>query len=86
MSFPLGQIVSTPGALKALEKIGQIVLPYLVRHGQCDWGDIDAEDRAENELGLKEGFRLMSSYKINEELTIWIITEADRSSTCVLLP
>lgn len=61
--FPLGQIVATPGALVALAKAGQTPLDFLTRHVCGDWGELDTHDRKENELGLKRGFRLLSSYR-----------------------
>jgi hypothetical protein len=84
--FPLGQVVSTPGALKALNETGQSPMTFLDRHVSGDWGDLDAEDRQENELSLIEGCRILSAYHLADGTKIWIITEADRSSTCVLLP
>ncbi len=51
-----------------------------------DWGELGADDAAENQLALSEGFRLVSSYSVSATLKMWIITEADRSSTCILLP
>jgi hypothetical protein len=84
--FSLGQLVATPGALASLAKAGQTPLDFLSRHVCGDWGDIDKEDRKENELGLKRGFRLLSSYRTNADAKIWVITEADRSVTTVLLP
>ena len=59
--------------------------PYLARHLAGDWGDLCEEDKAENELSLKEGFRLLSAYE-TEIGKIWIITEADRSVTTILFP
>ena len=61
--FPLGQIVATPGALAALAKAGQTPFDFLTRHVCGDWGELDTHDRKENELGLKRGFRLLSSYR-----------------------
>ena len=84
--FNLGQLVATPGALAALAKAGQTPLDFLSRHVCGDWGDIDKDDRKENELGLKRGFRLLSSYRTNADVKVWVITEADRSVTTVLLP
>jgi hypothetical protein len=84
--FSLGHLVATPGALASLAKAGQTPLDFLSRHVCGDWGDIDQEDRKENELGLKRGFRLLSSYQTNADAKIWVITEADRSVTTVLLP
>jgi hypothetical protein len=57
----------------------------LARHVSGDWGDLGDEDKAENELSVEKGFRILSSYKLNTGATIWIITEADRSATTFLL-
>ena len=85
--FPLGQIVATPGALAALEKAGQTPMEFLSRHVRGDWGDLDECDRQENVSSLKYGFRLLSSYRTAaRDTTLWIITEADRSATTLLLP
>ena len=84
--FNPGQLVATPGALAALAKAGQTPLDFLSRHVCGVWGDLDKDDRKENELGLKRGFRLLSSYRTNADVKVWIITEADRSVTTVLLP
>jgi len=85
-AFELGQIVATPGALAALKKAGQQPSEFLTRHINRDWGDLDEEDRKENEYGLEHGFRLLSAYKTNAGDRLWIITEADRSVTTFLLP
>jgi len=85
--FSLGQVVATPGALSALgdEGIGSEAL--LKRHVTGDWGDLSEEDRRENELSLKEGFRILSAYRLPRTgVKLWIITEADRSATTLLLP
>ena len=84
--FALGQIVSTPGALEAFGEAGQTPLEFLARHVAGDWGQVDKADAAENELSVKEGFRILSAYTLKNGTRIWVITEADRSSTCVLLP
>lgn len=84
--FPFGQTVATPGALAALAEAGNSGLEYLARHASGDWGDVGAEDAKENELSLREGFRLLSSYKLPTGAKLWIITEADRSVTTLLLP
>jgi hypothetical protein len=83
--FPLGRVVATPGALKMLEEAGENPLRYLARHASGDWGEVDAHDYRENEQSLKHGWRLLSSYLVGEGC-IWIITEADRSVTTILLP
>jgi hypothetical protein len=78
--------VATPGALTALEEAGDNVGGLLKRHVTGDWGELDEEDRRENELSVVEGFRLLSSYSLSNGTKLWIITEADRSSTTLLLP
>lgn len=84
--FPFGQIVATPGALALLEKANKSPLEFLSRHLRGDWGDLCQEDKTENELSLKFGFRLLSSYPVTKTKKLWIITEADRSVTTLLLP
>jgi len=84
--FQPGRIVATPGALAALEASGEVPVGYLARHIAGDWGDVDEHDRRENELSLVHGFRLLSAYTLISGTKIWIITEADRSVTTVLLP
>jgi len=84
--FPAGQIVATPGALALLEQANKSPLEFLSRHLRGDWGDLGPEDKTENELSLKNGFRLLSSYRVSETETLWLITEADRSLTTILLP
>src|SRR5258706_15598205 len=84
--FPAGQIVATPGALALLEQANQSPLEFPPRHLRGDWGDLCQDDKTENELSLKYGFRLMSSYQVTDTERLWIITEADRSVTTLLLP
>ncbi len=86
VTVELGQIVSTPGALVALEKAGRMPAEFLARHRSGDWGEVDPEDWQANNEALSSGGRLLSAYTIGEGVRVWIITEADRSSTCVLLP
>ena len=86
IKFSPGSIVATPGALAALEASGDDPMAYLVRHLAGDWGDVDEDDRRENELSLIHGFRLLSAYTLKSGTKIWIITEADRTVTTVLLP
>jgi len=83
-SFALGQTVITRNAQSQLHF--QDVFLSLVRHAARDWGDVCPADREENELSLLEGFRLLSSYEDRNGVKFWIITEADRSITTVLLP
>ena len=84
--IPPGRLVATPGALALLERTNKSPLEFLSRHLRGDWGDLDKEDKTENELSLKHGFRLLSSYQVTETEKLWVITEADRSVTTLLLP
>jgi hypothetical protein len=84
--FPLGRIVGTPGALFALEEAGENPHAFLRRHLAGDWGDLDEHDRRENERSLTDGCRLLSAYTLSTGARLWIITEADRSATTLLLP
>ncbi len=87
--FPLGRVVATPGALEVLEDTRTDALELLRRHIAGDWGEVPPEDARENRLSVREGFRVLSSYPVGDSEArekVWIITEADRSSTCLLLP
>ena len=84
--FALGQVFITPGAQEALDVAGQTAMQFLRRHVSMDWGEVSEEDAQENELALREGFRLLSSYRTSAGTRIWIITESDRSSSTVLRP
>jgi hypothetical protein len=84
--FNPGQVVATPSALAAFAASGESLLTYLQRHLAGDWGDVSDPDVYENEYSLGHDLRLLSSYKLKSGQRIWIITEADRSSTCILLP
>jgi hypothetical protein len=84
--FPLGRVLATPGALEALGKAGQQPQEFLDRHANGDWGEVDSSDARENEISLERGFRLLSSYTTRAGDKLWVITEADRSATTLLLP
>ena len=84
--FSLGQLLSTPGALELLEETGKNASTYLHRHLSGDWGDLCDEDKEANDQALIDGSRIFSSYEIGKGEKIWVITEADRSSTTILLP
>jgi hypothetical protein len=84
--FSLGRVVATPGVLEALHEAGQEPLTFLARHVTGDWGDLDEHDRRENEFSVEHGFRILSAYTLSTGTRIWIITEADRSATTLLLP
>ena len=84
--FPLGRTVATPQALEALEESGQNPADFLDRHAQQDWGDVCEEDKGLNDNSLQDGSRILSAYTTLRNVKVWVITEADRSSTCILLP
>ncbi len=84
--FPLGNVYLTIGAREALEESNQTANEYLARHQKGDWGIVGKEDWKENELSVKEGFRILSSYRTSQNVKIWVITEADRTSTTLLEP
>lgn len=83
MKFSLGEVVITPNALEKLNP--DDILKALNRHVLGDWGELDEEDRLENEHSLKHGFRLLSVYR-SGGTKFWIITESSRAVTTVLLP
>ncbi len=84
--FALGQTFITPGAEEALIIAGQTGIEFLRRHMSCDFGELSDKDVRENELSLREGFRVLSAYRTARGQRLWIITEADRTSTTILLP
>lgn len=84
--FRLGQLVATPGALQALQESGQSPLDFVSRHVVGDWGEVDQEDWKLNDEAVKENTRILSAYTLKSGVRIWIITEADRSSSTILLP
>ncbi len=90
--FDLGPIVATPGALEDLERNGMTGLELLKRHVTGDWGDLCEEDKKANEAALKTGARIMSSYWLQDESRLWIITDAEvddqhhRYATTILRP
>jgi hypothetical protein len=83
-TFELGKIVITRNAQDTL--VPQSVPIALKRHSNCDWGEVDDEDKAANNQALKDGSRLLSAYLDHNNVKFWIITEADRSVTTILLP
>jgi hypothetical protein len=85
--FPLGHVVMTPGVAALDVDFG----PFLARHAKGDWGDdLDTFDKRQNDLAVKEGYRILSAYNVpvgnGETERIWIITESDRSATTILQP
>ena len=86
IKFRPGTVVATPGVLEAFRPSGDDPLAYLVRHIAGDWGDVDEHDARENELSLQHGSRILSAYTLGTGVKFWIITEADRTVTTLLLP
>ena len=90
--FALGLVLMTPGAVAALKQVAGdsymlFAADLVSRHQSCDWGVVSAEDAAENELSVRQGFRILSAFDLpGDAARIWIITEADRSVTTLLLP
>lgn len=82
--FPLGLLTTTPSVIETIshEDVGIA----LFRHANGDWGELDEEDRKMNDTALISGSRLLSAYTSKAGVKFWIITEADRSATTVLLP
>ena len=83
--FGLGQVVATPAAIEFCEVNAVHPLTFVRRHCHGDFGDMDRDDIAANTQAIKSGARIFSSYRVGTS-KVWVITEADRSSTCVLLP
>ena len=84
--FALGHVLATPSALAAMEASGQSLQQFLRRHVTGDWGEVSAADAEANNDGLVGGDRLLSSHRTRQGVLIWILTEADRSVTTLLLP
>jgi hypothetical protein len=86
MKFRLGQLLATPAALRALQESGQAPGDFLRRHLAGDWGQVCAEDWELNDQALRDGGRVLSAYSTLMGQKVWVITEADRSVTTLLLP
>ena len=84
--FSPGQIVATPGSLAAMNEHGCLPQTLLARHLAGDWGHVGKDDAELNDHAVQCGDRLLSSYVIAPKVTIWLITEWDRSATTFLLP
>ena len=84
--FKLGQVVATPGGLELLEVTATDGVVLMQRHQHGDWGCVPTEDAEANHRALKTNCRIISSYLLKDSDKLWIITEADRSSTTLLLP
>ncbi len=83
--MPLGRVLATPGALRALALAGAHGADFLTRHASGDWGDVDAHDWAANDRALLTDERLLSAYVLPNGERLWIITEADRSASTLLM-
>lgn len=86
MKFRLGRLVSTPGALAAINDSGETPWTFLIRHMAGDWGCLDNEDKQLNDQALKDNSRIFSAYTTAKGARLYVITEADRSATTILLP
>lgn len=84
--FPLGKLVATPAALEVIQKAGQSPAEFIDRHILGDWGECEPDDWQANDDALKDGERIFSVYKTKQDVKVWVITEGDRASTCILLP
>ena len=84
--FPLGRLLSTPGALTACEEASVDPRLYLRRHVTGDWGDLGEKDKAANDAAITSGARILSAYTLPTDERLWIITEADRAYTTLLTP
>src|SRR5262245_61903315 len=84
--FPLGSMFLTPGALNAIVSAAQSPLDFFLPHAQGDWGELCAEDLSRNDHALIDGSRLFSAHRTRLGVRLWVITEADRSATTILLP
>jgi hypothetical protein len=83
--FSLGKLVMTPGALECMVRTDVDPVQLIQRHAQGDWGDLDEDDKKENDFSVSRPLRILSAYKVGDE-KLWVITEADRSATTILLP
>jgi hypothetical protein len=84
--FQLGQTLITPAAQEAIRDAGQLPLEFLLRHQSGDWGDLGNEDKRENEFSVSRRLRILSKYHTAEGVALYVITEADRSASTILLP
>ncbi|HEV8353192.1 MAG TPA: hypothetical protein VGR24_03225 [bacterium] len=78
--------MATPGALNAFAATGENPINFIVRHMNLDPGSLGADDQLQNIRAVREGTRVFSAYELRDGTRIWIITEADRSTTTILLP
>ncbi len=86
VQLTLGQLLATPAAIEAMTRAGQNPALLLACHVAGDWGEVDAEDAAANDRAISDGDRVLSAYILKDGTRLWIITEADRSVSTILLP
>jgi hypothetical protein len=87
MTLPLGHVVITAALNEQLSELDLVFVPALLsQHAHGEWGDLCEEDWAANDRAVVEGGRILSAYQLPSGNRIWVITEADRSSTCLLRP
>jgi len=86
LSFPLGSIYLTPGAIEALGEAGQSAQEFISRHARLEQGELCDEDHRENLFSVDKALRIFSAFKTGQGVKLWVITEADRSATTILLP
>jgi hypothetical protein len=84
--FQLGKVVATPGAIEALTAAQTSAWELLSKHVSLDFGELDSDDWQANLDAIKDGERILSSYTLKTGERLWVITEADRSSSCLLRP
>ena len=83
--LPLGHLFITPGAMIVLKTLEVSPSSLLTRHQAGDWGELDEEDKKANQDALAYGLRIMSVYRVLG-VRFWVITEANRASTTIMLP
>ena len=83
---PLAISTTNSGAMEALVETEQDPVELILRHMIGDWVNLDDEDKKENELSAKEGFRILSADELKSGLKVWVITEWDRSVISFLVP
>jgi hypothetical protein len=84
--FPIKEVYLTIGSREALNESNQSANEFLAKHQAGNWGDVCEEDAEENDFSVRKGFRILSAYRTDKGEKLWVITEADRSSTTCLLP
>lgn len=84
--FGLGQLLATPGALDALEEANQSPQEFVNRHLRLEQGELSEADHKENLFSVDKHLRVFSAYRTAKGVKVWVITEADRSATTILLP